>query len=43
MFEKLINKLVQEGRLKKQKAGFIQVEALLREAALDLEEANKII
>ena len=42
MFEKLINKLVKEGRLKKQIAGFIQVEALLKEAALDLEEANKI-
>ncbi len=42
MIEKLANKLVKEGRLKKQKAGFVQVEALLKEAALDLEEADKI-
>ena len=28
--------------LRKQKAGFVQIEALLKEATLDLEEAKKI-
>lgn len=42
MFEKLAGKLIKEGRLTKQKAGFVQIEALLKEAVLDLEEAVKI-
>lgn len=42
MFEKLADKLIKEGRLTKQKAGFVQIEALLKEAVLDLEEAAKI-
>lgn len=40
--EGLINRLANEGRIKKQKAGIIQVEALLKQAILDLEEAQKI-
>ncbi len=42
MNKKLMIKLEKEGKLKKQKAGLIQVEALLKEAILDLKEANKI-
>ena len=43
MPDKLIMKLEKERRLVKQKSGFIQVEALLREAILDLSEARKVI
>jgi uncharacterized protein (UPF0332 family) len=39
--DKLINRLQKEGKLRKIPAGFTQVEALLREAILDLEEAKK--
>ncbi len=42
MINKLIKKLEKEGKVKKQKAGIIQVEALLRQAVFDLEEAKKI-
>jgi uncharacterized protein (UPF0332 family) len=42
MPEKLIAKLEKEGKLKKQKAGIAQIEALLRQAIFDLKEANKI-
>ena len=42
MPKKLIKKLEREGRLQKQKAGIIQIENLLKEAALDLAEAKKI-
>ena len=42
MLDKLIRRLEKAGRLRKQKAGFIQIEALLKEAILDLEEAKKI-
>jgi uncharacterized protein (UPF0332 family) len=40
--DKLIKKLEREGKIKKQKAGIIQIETLLKQAILDLEEANKI-
>jgi uncharacterized protein (UPF0332 family) len=40
--DKLIKKLEKEGKIKKQKAGFVQVEALLRQAIFDLQEAKKI-
>ncbi len=43
MINKLIKKLEKEGKVKKQKAGIIQVEALLRQAVFDLEEAAKIV
>lgn len=42
MLEKLITRLENEGKLKKQGAGIVQVEALLKDAMLDLEEAKKI-
>lgn len=42
MFEKILKKFETEGKLKKQKAGVVQVENLLKEAILDLEEAKKI-
>ena len=43
MPQNLIKRLEQEGKLKKQKAGIIQVEALLRESILDLKEAGQIV
>jgi hypothetical protein len=39
----LLKKLETEGKIRKQKAGFVQVEALLKEAILDLREAEKIV
>ncbi|OFZ45957.1 MAG: hypothetical protein A2381_00145 [Bdellovibrionales bacterium RIFOXYB1_FULL_37_110] len=42
MKSKLIKKLENEGKLKKQKVGFIQIENLLKEAIIDLSEAKKI-
>jgi hypothetical protein len=43
MSDKLTKRLEREGKIRRQKAGFIQIEALLREAVLDLEEARKIV
>lgn len=43
MLDKTIVKLEKEGKIRKQKAGIVQVEALLKEAILDLGEAKKII
>lgn len=43
MLDKLIKRLEKEGRLQKQKVGFVQVEALLKQATFDLAEAQKII
>jgi uncharacterized protein (UPF0332 family) len=42
VLEKLIRRLEKSGKIRKQKAGFVQIEALLKEAILDLEEAKKI-
>jgi len=42
VLDKLIKKLEKARKLRKQKVGFVQIEALLKEAALDLEEAKKI-
>jgi hypothetical protein len=42
MYDKLIKRLESEGKVRKQKAGVVQVEALLRQAVLDLKEAKKI-
>lgn len=42
MLDKLIKKLEKSGKIRKQKAGFVQIEALLKEAVLDLDEAKKI-
>lgn len=40
--DKLVRKLEKEGRLKKQKAGIVQIENFLKQAILDLEEAKKV-
>lgn len=42
MPDKLIERLVKEGRVRKQKAGFVQIESLLKASIMDLEEAWKI-
>jgi uncharacterized protein (UPF0332 family) len=42
MLDRFIRRLEKAGRLRKQKAGFVQIEALLKEVILDLEEAKKI-
>jgi uncharacterized protein (UPF0332 family) len=42
VLEKLIRRLEKSGKIRKQKVGFVQIEALLKEAMLDLEEAKKI-
>lgn len=42
MVDKLFDKLQKEGRIRKQRTGFTQVEDLLRQAILDLKEAKKI-
>jgi uncharacterized protein (UPF0332 family) len=43
VLDKLIKKLEKSGKIRKQKAGFVQIEALLKEAVLDLEEAKRIV
>ena len=43
MFKKLIEKFQKQGRIKKQKVGPVQLEALLKEAMLDLKEAKKVV
>ena len=43
MLSKLLKKFETEGKIRKQKAGFVQIEALLKEAILDLKEAEKIL
>jgi uncharacterized protein (UPF0332 family) len=39
----IIARLEKQGKLKKQKRGIVQIEALLKEAILDLKEAKKIV
>jgi uncharacterized protein (UPF0332 family) len=41
--KKLIHLREKEGKLRKQSAGAVQVEDLLRQAVIDLEEAEKIV
>ncbi len=41
--DRLISRLLKEGKLRKIPAGFNQVEALLKEAILDLKEAKKTL
>ena len=43
MLERLIKTFEKAGKIRKQKAGIIQIEALLKEAMLDLEEAKRIV
>ena len=42
MPDRLIRHLAREGKVRKQNAGFVQVEALLKDAILDPEEARRI-
>ncbi len=41
--DKLIQKFEREGKIRKQTAGLVQIEALLRESMKDLDEAKNII
>ena len=43
MSEKLIKQLMQEGKLRKQEAGIVQIEQLLKRSMIDLREASKIL
>lgn len=43
MIDKMITRLEREGKLARQEAGIVQVEALLRQAIMDLEEAKKTL
>lgn len=43
MPDELIKKLEREGKIVKQKAGIVQIEALLKEAIIDLGEAKKTL
>jgi len=43
MLDRLIKRFEKAGRIRKQKAGIVQIEALLKEAILDLEEAKRIV
>lgn len=43
MVSSVIAKLEKQGKLKKQKSGLVQVEALLRESMFDLREVRKIV
>ena len=43
MPQKLIERLLKEGKLRKQKAGIVQVEALLKQAIMDMQEAQKTL
>ena len=41
MLEQLFKKLLEQGKIKKQAVGFVQVEGFLKEALIDLGEAQK--
>ena len=43
MLDRLIRRFEKAGKIRKQKAGIVQIEALLKEAILDLEEAKRIV
>ena len=43
MIDDLAKKLEKEGKLAAQKVGIVQIEALLKEAAIDLEESKKTL
>jgi len=43
MFETIAKKLEKEGKLEPQKVGIVQIEALLKEAVIDLEESKKVL
>ena len=41
--DKLIKRFEKAAKIRKQKAGIVQIEALLKEAILDLEEPKRIV
>jgi uncharacterized protein (UPF0332 family) len=43
MHKALLKKLLGQGKIKKQAAGFAQVESFLKEALIDLQEAKKVL
>ncbi|MBM3246618.1 MAG: HEPN domain-containing protein [Candidatus Omnitrophica bacterium] len=43
MLETLLKKFIQQGKIRKQPAGFVQVEAFFKEALIDLDEAKKTL
>lgn len=43
MIESQLKKFIEQGKIRKQTAGFVQVEAFLREALVDLDEAKKTV
>jgi hypothetical protein len=43
MPDRLIKRFEKAGKIRKQRAGVVQIEALLKEATLDLEEAKRIV
>ena len=43
MLDRLMKRFEKAGKIRKQKAGIVQIEALLKEAIMDLEEANRIV
>jgi len=43
MQDRFIKRLEKAGKIRKQRAGIVQVEALLKEAILDLEETKRIV
>lgn len=43
MLKRLIEKFSKEGRIREQRVGLVQLEALLKEAMLDLKEAGKVL
>ncbi len=42
MSDELIRRMEKQGRIRKQEVGLVQIEALLRQAIVDLEEAKKV-
>ncbi len=42
MPDELIRRMEKQGRIRKQEVGLVQIEALLRQAIVDLEEAKKV-
>jgi uncharacterized protein (UPF0332 family) len=43
MLDRVTKRFEKAGKIRKQKAGIVQIEALLKEAILDLEEARRIV
>jgi len=42
MSDELVRRMEKQGRIRKQEVGLVQIEALLRQAIVDLEEAKKV-